>query len=101
LIFNFDKDGKISTRLNDLALPKMLTDDAMFSAIKTIENDQHASTYYHDCYRGAASFIIAMQKRANTLLQIGQILAKRQEKFILTGRKLHRKPLTMVELSIQ
>ena len=101
LIFNFDKDGKISTRLNDLALPKMLTDDAMFSAIKAIENDQHASTYYQDCYRGAAGFIIAMQKRANTLLQIGQILAKRQEKFIFTGRKLHRKPLTMMELSAE
>tara|TARA_B100000902_G_scaffold54229_1_gene60935 strand:+ start:516 stop:1859 length:1344 start_codon:yes stop_codon:yes gene_type:complete len=99
LIFDFDKDGKILTRLNDLALPKILTDDAMFSSIKAIENDQYASTYYQDCYRGAAGFIIAMQKRANTLLQIGQTLAKRQEKFILTGRKLHRKPFTMMGLA--
>ena len=99
LIFDFDKNGKILTRLNDLALPRILTDDAMFSSIKTIENDRYASTYYQDCYRGAAGFIIAMQKRANTLLRIGQILAKRQEKFILTGRKLHRKPFTMIELA--
>jgi len=101
LIFNFDKDGNISTLLNDRALPKILTDDAMFSSIKTIENDRYASTYYQDCYRGAAGFIIAMQKRANTLLQIGQILAKRQKKFILTGRKLHRKPFTMMELAAE
>ena len=101
LIFNFNKDGKILTRLNDLVLPRILTDDARFSAIKTIETDKYASKYYQDCYRGAAGFIIAMQKRANTLLKIGQILAKRQEKFILTGRKLHRKPFTMMELSAE
>ena len=101
LIFNFNKDGKILTRLNDLVLPRILTDDARFSAFKTIETDKYASKYYQDCYRGAAEFIIAMQKRANTLLKIGQILAKRQEKFILTGRKLHRKPFTMMELSAE
>lgn len=99
LIFDQDDDGKISVRLNEVALPQMLADDAMFSAVKAIETDQKAMAYYRDCYRGAASFVIAMQKRANTLLRVGQVIAGNQEKFIRTGRSLDKKPLTMGALA--
>jgi RNA polymerase sigma-54 factor len=95
LVFSLDDDGKVSVRLNEAALPQMLKDDALFSVIKTAETDKNAITYYRDCYRSAAGFVIAMQKRANTLLKIGQTIARRQSKFIITGRDLDRKPLTM------
>ena len=99
LIFDLEDCGDIAVRLNELALPRMLTDDAMFSAVKAIEADQHAMAYYRDCYKGAASFVVAMQKRANTLLRIGQAIASSQAKFIRTGRILDKKPLTMEALA--
>lgn len=95
LIFSLDDDGNVSVRLNEAALPQMLTDDALFSTIEMAETDKNAMVYYRDCYRGAAGFIIAMQKRANTLLKIGEMIAKTQAKYIRTGRDLDRNPLTM------
>lgn len=95
LIFSLDVGGVVSVRLNEAALPQMLTDDALFSVIKTAETDKKAMAYYRDCYRGASGFVLAMQKRANTLLKIGQMIAKTQAKFIKTGRTLDRRPLTM------
>ena len=95
LIFDLEACGDVVVRLNELSLPQMLTDDAMFSAVKACETDQHAMAYYRDCYRGAAGFVVAMQKRANTLLRVGQAIARSQEKFIRTGRVLDKRPLTM------
>lgn len=99
LIFDLKDSDNISVRLNEIALPRLLVDDAMFSAIKATETDHNAMAYYRDCYRGAAAFVIAMQKRANTLLRVGQIIARKQEKFIRTGRTLDRIPLTMQTLA--
>ncbi len=95
LIFSVDEKQGVLVSLNECALPKMLADDALFSAVKAVEDDKYATAYYQDCYRGAAGIVIAMQKRANTLLKIGKILAREQQKFIQTGRILDRKPLTM------
>jgi len=101
LIFDQEEHGNIVARLNELSLPQMLTDDAMFSAVKARETDQYAMAYYRDCYRGAAGFMVAMQKRANTLLRIGQAIARSQEKFIRTGRALDKRPLTMGALATE
>ena len=37
LIFSLDDDGNVSVRLNEAALPQMLTDDALFSTIEMAE----------------------------------------------------------------
>lgn len=99
LIFVEEGDGAIAVSLNSAALPKLLTDDGLFDQVKAVEIDEAALAYYRDCYRGAAAFVTAMQKRANTLLTIGQKIAEGQSKFILTGRPLDRKPLTMGALA--
>lgn len=101
LIFDVGVSGEVNVRLNEGALPQMLTDDALFSVIKTAETDNNAMAYYRDCYRGAAGFVLAMQKRANTLLKIGEMIAKTQAKFIRTGRTLDRRPLTMGALATE
>ena len=101
LIFDLEVGGTVGVRLNETALPRMLTDDGLFSAIKMAETDKNAMAYYRDCYRGAASFVVAMQKRANTLLKIGQMIARSQAKFIITGRALDRRPLTMGMLATE
>jgi RNA polymerase sigma-54 factor len=89
------QETEIEVALNPAALPDMLTDDALFSTVKTVETDTKALAYYRDCYRTAGAFVIAMQKRANTLLRLGQHMAEVQEKFLRTGRPLDRSPLTM------
>ena len=99
IIFQMSSEGKITVALNESALPKVLTDDALFSAIKTTEVDETSLAYYRDCYRTAAAYVIAMQKRANTLLRIGNEIARVQERFIRTERSLDRKPLTMSGVS--
>lgn len=95
LIFHTNPDGEIDVSLNERALPRILTDDGLFDRIGTVEMDKAAVQYYRDCYRGAAAFVIAVQKRANTLLRIGQEIAAVQGRFVATGRKLDRQPLTM------
>ncbi|MGH1355961.1 MAG: hypothetical protein ACRBBS_12880 [Thalassovita sp.] len=92
-------DGGVDVALNPAALPDMLTDDALFSTVKTAETDAEALSYYRDCYRSAGAFVAAMQKRANTLLRLGQNMAEVQEKFLRTGRSLDRCPLTMGSLA--
>lgn len=94
LIFRKIED-EILVELNAQALPAMLTDDALFSTVKTAETDSSALNYYRDCYREAANFVMAMQKRANTLLKIGNVIVDTQSKFIRTDRPLDRNPLTM------
>lgn len=98
LIMRPTQDG-VEVALNPAALPDMLTDDALFSAVKTTETDVEALAYYRDCYRGAGSFVVAMQKRANTLLRLGRHMAEVQEKYLRTGRALDRCPLTMGSLA--
>ena len=95
LIMRPDEDGVIQAMLNPAALPDLLTDDALFDTLKTSETDSAALAYYRDCYRGAGAFVVAMQKRANTLLRIGQQIAETQQAYFRTGRPLDRKPLTM------
>tara|TARA_B100000787_G_scaffold13329_2_gene9670 strand:- start:500 stop:1795 length:1296 start_codon:yes stop_codon:yes gene_type:complete len=101
LIFSLEVGGIVKVRLNETALPRMLTDDGLFSTIQMAETDKNAMAYYRDCYRGAAAFVLAMQKRANTLLKIGQIIARTQAKFIRTGHTLDRRPLTMAMLATE
>ncbi len=95
LEFHKNSDGLIEVRLCESALPQLLSDDGLFDRIKTVEIDETAIQYYRDCYRSAAGFIIAMQKRANTILRIGQEIAATQGRFIASGRTLDRQPLTM------
>jgi RNA polymerase sigma-54 factor len=95
LIIRRNDAAELSVELNANALPKMLSDDALFSTVRTAETDDQALAYYRDCYRSAGAFVVAMQKRANTLLKIGQVMADTQDKFFRTGRPLDRRPLTM------
>lgn len=95
LILRADPDDTVRARLNADALPRLLADDGLFDRLSAVPMDAAARTYYRDCYRGAAGFVTAMQKRANTLLRIGQIIADRQGRFIRSGRPQDRQPLTM------
>lgn len=95
LIITTAPDGACTASLNEAALPRLLTDDALFSSTMAAETDAHAQSYYRDCYRGAANMVRAMQKRANTLLAAGQTIADRQHKFIRSGRLRDKQPLTM------
>ncbi len=99
LIVRLDGNGAIDVELNEAALPALLTDDALFSSIKTTETDKMALAYYRDCYRSAGTFVLAMQKRANTLLRLGNELANVQARFLKTGKAIDRKPLTMGRLA--
>lgn len=99
LIFRCGADGSVTAELNEGAVPVVLTDDAMFSAIAAVETDAAARQYYRDCYRGAAALVVALQKRANTLLRLGQQIARVQARFIKTGRALDLRPLTMSDLA--
>jgi RNA polymerase sigma-54 factor len=99
LVILADPDGACAASLNEAALPRLLTDDALFSATMAAETDAHARSYYRDCYRGAAAIVRAMQKRANTLLAAGQAIAERQHRFIRTGRARDRLPLTMAQVA--
>ncbi|CAD0186926.1 RNA polymerase sigma-54 factor 2 [Ruegeria sp. THAF57] len=99
LIIRENADGKLRAELNEAALPKVLTDDGLFSATLKAETDGHAQSYYRDCYRGAANMVRAMQKRANTLLETGNAIVRRQEKFVRTGRDRNKVPLTIEQLA--
>ncbi len=95
LIIKAPESGEPVAELNPDALPDLLTDDALFSELKTVDPEGVAATYYRDCYRDAAQLVAALQKRANTLLSIGNHLATVQRRFLETGRKLDRVPLSM------
>lgn len=99
LIIHQTPAGNLSVELNEAALPRILKDDALFSTTMATETDAHAQMYYRDCYRAAANMVHAMQKRANTLLATGNTIAKRQEKFIRTGRDRDKLPLTIQQLA--
>lgn len=99
LIISTDLDGNSTVSLNEAALPRLLTDDALFSLTMAAETDVRAQSYYRDCYRTAANMVQAMQKRANTLLAAGQAIADRQQKFIRTGRARDKQPLTMTQIA--
>ena len=100
LIFFPGPEGSTRAELNPAAVPTILADDGLFDRVRAVELDPGALRYYRDCYRGAASFAIAMQKRANTLLRIGQQIALVQNKYLQTGRKIDRCPLTTAALAL-
>lgn len=99
IIIQGGADDTLHVELNEDALPSVLTDDGLFSATLKTETDGYAQSYYRDCYRGAAHMVRAMQKRANTLLAAGNAIARRQEKFIKSGRERHKLPLTIEQLA--
>lgn len=99
IIIQGGADDTLHVELNEDALPSVLTDDGLFSATLKTETDGYAQSYYRDCYRGAANMVRAMQKRANTLLAAGNAIARRQEKFIKSGRERHKLPLTIEQLA--
>jgi RNA polymerase sigma-54 factor len=99
LIFVPAPDGNTKVELNPAAFPAILADDGLFDRMRQVELDPAALRYYRDCYRGAAAFVIATQKRANTLLLMGHQIALAQQKFLQTGRSLDRSPLTTATLA--
>jgi RNA polymerase sigma-54 factor len=92
-------DGSTRVALNPAAFPAILADDGLFDRVRRVEPDPAALRYYRDCYRGAAAFVIALQRRANTLLRTGEQIALMQTKYLQTGRRLHRSPLTTATLA--
>lgn len=99
LLFTTSDGDTCTASLNESALPRVLTDDALFSTTMAAETNAHAQSYYRDCYRGAAFMVRALQKRANTLLAVGQAIADHQRKYIRTGRARDKLPLTMAQLA--
>lgn len=99
LIIKQTTTGDLKAELNEAALPRVLTDDALFSSTMAAETDGYAQMYYRDCYQGAGNMVRAMQKRANTLLATGSTIAKQQKKFIRTGRDRDKLPLTIEQLA--
>ncbi|MGH1575900.1 hypothetical protein [Planktotalea sp.] len=101
IIIREDEDGTLKVELNAEALPSILTDDGLFSATLKTETDGYAQSYYRDCYRGAGNMVRAMQKRANTLLETGHAIARRQEKYIKSARDRNKLPLTIEQLAAE
>jgi RNA polymerase sigma-54 factor len=99
LIFTPGPGGHTSVELNPAAFPAILADDGLFDRVRKVELDPGSLRYYRDCYRGAAAFAIALQKRANTLLSMGEQIALVQQKYLQTGRRLDRSPLTTATLA--
>lgn len=97
LSVSLNEAGQVVAALVPGALPELLVDDPMFSSVMLTETDGSARAYYKDCYGTAASFVMALQKRANTLLRIGQHVFDAQERFVKTGRPADRAPLTMTQ----
>ena len=91
--------GALAVELNPAAFPQVLADDGLFNRVRAVEIDPAAIQYYRDCYKGAAAFVLALQKRANTLLRIGQQIAELQEKFLRSGRTLDLRPMTTAMLA--
>ena len=93
LIFK-DPHGRFVACLNEAALPTILTDDAYFSARCSAAPDNGVLAYYRELYSGAARLVAALQRRANTLLDIGNHLASSQAEFLRTGALEDRIALT-------
>ena len=89
-----DGQGGMSVALNPAAFPEILADDGLFNRFRMIELDQAAIKYYRECYRGAAAYVLSLQKRANTLLRIGGQIADIQANFLSSGHALDLKPMT-------
>lgn len=99
MIIRAQADGAPRAELNPAAFPKVLTNDALFSKVAVTETDRSAHAYYRDCYRMAGAYVLALQKRANTLLRIGRILSEAQAKFLSTGRPDDMRPLTRAQIA--
>lgn len=97
LIFS-ERGAGFEVSLNPDALPDLLTDDGLFREDQRAALDPLTLVYYKDCYRRAADLVLALQKRANTLLAIGEQIARRQGKFLRSGRPIDRAPLTRAEI---
>ena len=91
--------GGLSVELNAAAFPPLLCDDGLFDRFRAVELTPEALKYYRDCHKGAAGYVLALQKRANTLLKIGQQIAASQGKFLNSGHALDRQPLTTAILA--
>ncbi len=98
LIF-IERDGCFAASLNPDALPDLLTDDGLFREDQRTALDPLTSVYYRDCYRRAADLVMALQKRANTLLAIGEEIVRRQARYLRSGRTLDRAPLTRADIA--
>lgn len=91
--------GDLLVELNSAAFPTLLCDDGLFDRVRAVELTTEALKYYRDCHKGAAGYVLALQKRANTLLKIGQQIAAAQSKFLQSGHALDRRPLTTAILA--
>lgn len=90
-----DGEKEVHAELNPDSLPKLLVDDALFSTTKKTPHNSEDSRYYLESYNRAAWLVAALQKRANTMLSIGNELADLQSRFILSGKMGDRVPLQM------
>lgn len=91
--------GELSVELNTAAFPNLLCDDGLFDRLRVVELTPEALKYYRDCHKAAAGYVLALQKRANTLLRIGQQIAASQNKYLKSGHALDRRPLTTAILA--
>ncbi|MEL6233394.1 MAG: RNA polymerase subunit sigma-54 [Pseudomonadota bacterium] len=98
LVFSL-QGGQATAALNPDALPALLTDDGLFDTVAAVETEGPALAYYRACYQGAAQLVLALQRRANTLLRIGQAMAQAQSRFVRSGRPQDRRPLSMAGLA--
>ena len=99
LMFTERLEGGFAASLNPDALPDLLADDGLFHADKPATTDAAMLAYYRDCHQRAADLVMALQKRANTLLAIGEQIAKRQTTFLRSGRLIDRAPLSRAEIA--
>lgn len=88
-------DNSIHVELNQAKIPKILLNDGLFSAtVKSLPPGANRQ-YYQDCYRRGGWLVAALQKRANTMLAVGQQLSELQRDFVLSGRNTDLVPLQM------
>jgi len=99
LVFTEQSEGSYAAALNADALPDLLTDDGLFRDDQRAVLDPMTLAYYRDCYRRAGDLVMALQKRTNTLIAIGEQIAARQVRYLRSGRPIDRAPLGRTEIA--
>lgn len=101
LIISSDASGGLDVALNPDAMPRILADDALLSDLSQRAKTKENLRYIRGQYKTAAWLVATLAKRADTMLAIGQQLAKLQTKFLKTGRPEQRNALCMTDIAAE
>lgn len=89
-------DGNLSVELNLSAFPKIIVDNS-YKAVLTGDN-QEFKKHVSECTRKGTWYAKAIEKRANTILEIATAIAVQQSAFFINGFS-GLKPMTATEIA--